>query len=418
MRKLKRTIVLFLSLLIILDTVTNQTAFAQGGKEKVTEQHFIIRDESFVTPMTDEELTVIRRYDLEWEDSCFQNPITPKEILEGSEVIKDYYSGDMHIVSYVPEKLSDKLIDCCKITSVDTLDGVLYIDYITNSGDRVILCYDEKGIVSRSVSDEANDRLYCESRDESVCYHNFWKGNSIEITDEYLSYIYTCIEENRIEELLNCDDLIIEQNEGNIIIYPNTPLSNLPRLKNNEEHINAITTGWPPYSNKQIASGTRYCSQIDHNVSVRVLETRNSYVRKSADYRTFVIGALLTSVSYFLGVTVSVTQIILSGLSILFSATALGESAYLARTAAYTYYGARRGDVYDYIETNTYIPYASYSGNGEFHGGYNPSGSFQWVYYLISSAFTVPTSSIMDEAAAAYDQWAFAYLLNHPYGPD
>ena len=76
----------------------------------------------------------------------------------------------------------------------------------------------------------------------------------------------------------------------------------------------------------------------------------------------------------------------------------------MAKSAIYSFTGKKVGLVKDTtIYNGQYVKVAIYSGKGEFTGGYNSSGNFDWLLTSGSSALARSDTSVVNTAYSLYE---------------
>ena len=156
------------------------------------------------------------------------------------------------------------------------------------------------------------------------------------------------------------------------------------------------------YTNRIMNYYYPYCAPLSQNITVKVSETRNDYIRKYATWNQFSVGTFIDVIASFLGKPSSVAEIVLNSIGVALDIyDCITNIANLCNGAEYWYKGTRRGSVYDFTVVHGYALVIRYVGTGKFEGGYLNTGEFNWVEQK-SSAYNHPYSSIGSTAGTNY----------------
>ena len=119
--------------------------------------------------------------------------ITSSDILSLCNCI-DEEIYDTHVVrTYTTDKVREFIKDCKKITSVSSLDNLVYVTYVTNDDYEVVLGYSEDGLEEKCVYNPQEDSAVSITQEEGLLYSNLRYGNQYEMSDATLEYIENCI---------------------------------------------------------------------------------------------------------------------------------------------------------------------------------------------------------------------------------
>lgn len=341
----------------------------------------------------------------------------PQEATSGKALIKDRIlsicsldsttqAGSTTIQLYKSNTLSNFIPYCKSITEISYINNQLYICYDTTNGKEVILCYNNNGLIEKSVYDCATDTAFIESAGTYTYHEGFRAGISYEMSEELQDTIDELVEAEDWETLANLDGLIVTITEdGLVTIEPDLEqFTRVDGVSNQTQLLADLKSDFPMYTNTVKHTDSKYCNALAKYVSVRATESRNAYTKKTASFQTFAAGTAITIVASFLGGPVGVAVNVLNAIGVGISLTdTLMQQASLARSAIYTYTGNRLGFVYDSTVHNAYVRTVLYSGKGEFAGGYTASGYYTWVHSIISSAYSHDYASIVNTAIYNYN---------------
>ena len=341
----------------------------------------------------------------------------PQEATSGKALIKDRIlsicsldsttqAGSTTIQLYKSNTLSNFIPYCESITEISSINNHLYICYNTTNGKEVILCYDNNGLQEKSVYDCATDSAFFESAGTYSYHEGFRAGISYEMSEELQDTIDELIEVEDWKTLTNIDGLIVTITEdGLITIEPDLgQFTRVDGISNQTQLLADLKSDFPMYTNTVMHTDSKYCNALSKYVSVRVTESRNAYTKKTASFETFAAGTAVSAISLFIGGPITVAVAVLTAIGVGISLTdTLLQNATLARSATYTYTGNRLGYAYDTTVHNAYVRTVLYSGKGEFGGGYNPAGVFEWIRLVDPSAYSHDYAPIANTAIYNYN---------------
>lgn len=129
-------------------------------------------------PATAEEIAESRNYVIDWTRiPGWEAGMTEKEFLlnlcsfSGEQTI-----GDTVHTRYTSDVLPEYLYRCGEITEIVERQGYLYISYLAEDGDQIILAYSDDGIYEVCVYDAESDTLFHEIDGNAVVWNKFRKG--------------------------------------------------------------------------------------------------------------------------------------------------------------------------------------------------------------------------------------------------
>ena len=371
-------------------------------------------------------LTVTESLEYECYEACMsanvsQNQtaqyVTAKsELLAYCDLSSSHFSGDTLISIYTSDTIAEFLHNCATVNEISIINNYLYISYTTNDGVEVTLCYDNSGLHDKVIYFPESDTAIINNSISTTKVEGFRTGCSYEASEEQIRSAYATLPPSPSpidSSAANLNNLVTAPPASNEILPLATGFSN------EESMLTDLRITFPPQDGQVIFADSLYSEYLKDNFSVCVRQTRNAYVKKSADYRSFAISTALSVISTYLGVSVSVASAIVTGLGIVISATnTILQAATLYRSAVYRFFAARDGYVYDKITQNSYVHVVYYSSYGEFTGGYASNGSFTWVISGYPNAYEQDATSIANQALRLYGMEVFANGYNSLYYPD
>lgn len=339
-------------------------------------------------------------------------PSVKNAILALCDYVDTNVVGEFSIETYSSSILEDYLFNCKEITDISILNDLLYIYYNTINDEMVILCYDDQGLREKTIYDASTDALFNETASEATITSAFREGYTYELSDELLNEIYVLLENGDFESLNNIDGLNVNVDEdGLITVEPQSEIFNDSNIstynvgfKSESAMLSHLKSKFPLINNTVRLTRTEYAPAIGINVSTKVLEDRNEYVKKKASFGKFAAETSITVISAFLGLGTATTIIkILTRLGIGISAANYITSAVtLYKSAVYTFTGCRWGRVYDSVTHKKELTIVEYRSTGEFTGGYDANDEFTWVISTQASALERTPLSIAQKAHNNY----------------
>lgn len=336
-------------------------------------------------------------------------------ILSHCTYVDEYTVDSTSITEYSSKTLCNYLPHCKELLEISLINSTLYINYCTADNKNVILAYTQNALHELAVYDPATDTAYHQIKDDAVVFSNYRSGEYVTLSNELVEEIYTLISDNEIDSLCEIDGLAVEVcDDGSIFVSAeDMSLSNASSASaksstvgftSNEEMLAHLKTSFPQYTNRTLTTDYLYCSALNTSVRIKVSETRNGYVKKTASYKSFAVGTTITAISLYLGIPNPAVIKVLSALSIALSLNdTLAEACKLYRSAVYTYYGERAGFAYDQTIHGTYVRVVTYADRGEFTGGYASNEVFTWVVSDPSTAYDRPTDAIASTTIDYYN---------------
>lgn len=351
------------------------------------------------------------------------------KVIESSEVIEHTVIGEFNVTKYTVDFVSQYLYKCKSDVDVSKIDEVLYISYNTIDNKYVVMCYTTSGLRELCVYENDTDTAIYISENSNLKYNNFRYGQSISLSDELIEEIFMLIEVGEIEKLQRTSGIqVIEDSDGNIAIEPDLnyfswnsgeTIQTMAQAPTTDTALlNDLKTDFPMYTHKVLSSLSKYCSYLNAYRTVWATESRENYVKKSADWGTWAVGTAIALIAGALGVTgpVAATILTAAGIAISTGQTIL-QQATLARSAKYRFSADRYGVVYDTTVYDDPVCTLWYGDSGEFAGGYDSSGNFTWIVSESPSVYDGDTSEIMTSAMDAYNSCLIMYSSNTMYPP-
>lgn len=437
MKKVFKKIISFL-LALVLSIAFSVQALATDISSN---ERIIIRDNVIETPLTVEQAETYAIYEISLSQIPPQNQSQPQSdqsvvnsILSLCSLDKTVQVDSLIIKEYSSNTLSNYLPYCNEILSISLMNGFLYVFYNALDGKEVTLGYSDNGLREKTVYDVATDSAVIEINGGATLYQNFRQGISVEMSDELINEIDNYVMAEDWEALYALEEIEVTADDtGTISIHPAVSLydntsnvipsavvSSVDAFESDADMLAHLQSRFPPYSKTIIGTYTRYCSALNSNVSIQVKESRDAYSRTHANWRDFVIGTAITTITTFLGgPNISVTVLILSALGVgLSAANELENHVTLCNSANYSYYGTRSGYAYDTTLYQNYVRVVNYSDRAEFHGGYTADGIFEWIIYSYPDAFNHTTSDIADTTISWYNSNISVHGYCKSYFPD
>lgn len=325
MIKVKRIVCILLVFTLLAGTVHYSAA-----KDNVVKENNNL-NEPKIEKISDKEYKDYLKYDIIIATN------DPLQSTEGSKKIK-YYSiekimqkqtklqekslGKLYFETYQFNKI-DKIIpdfeSIIEIALINDEEVSRYvIDYNTTNNERVILEYYSNGMENMTIY----NKLTCEivivnNRYEKVSYDgDYLSGTSLELKEEQLEKINNLIDEGSIEELMLMEGIVVQKEKDGSLIVKLVPTEEFKSnehgfgtlsVPTNKTNATPLTTSFPTYTNKLIASKTvvssalQYYKKTDCNVYAKVKQKRTAYVEVKFDYKTFAINTTLSVIGIYLG---------------------------------------------------------------------------------------------------------------------
>ena len=360
------------------------------------------------------------------EEVALANDVSMKEyILSLCTLSAENYFSEIQVKSYESETLQEALYECDRIGEITLIGEVLYVTYFTTSGIEVRLGYNNAGLTEKVVYYPETDTAIIQNMGVTTRCDGFRAGCSSEISDELLAEIDRLIEEQNWDTL---NDLECVDWESENPVAESSSMLSTPRaggafgFTSDAQMLANLKADFPMKTDAVLYNQSKYTSILAKNYTVKVLEDRNGYVRKTSEWKNFIASTALTAIGAYLSVTTAGTITILDalgiGMAIVDGVNQILESVTLYRSAKYKYLGARDGYVLDDTVYNKFVHVIYHSGYGEFTGGYSSSGVFTWVESGRSSAYDHSASSIADKALEYYAKNVYADGYCSAYWPD
>lgn len=340
--------------------------------------------------------------------------------LSHCELISISSTGNFEIKKYESSSLRNYLYNIDKLVEIICIDNILYISYVTKTNEEVTLCYDDTSLVNKVIYNPASDTAVFCSDNFSAEYKNFRAGCSYEMSDELLEEIQQA--GNDLSALSQIEQIQASKlPDGSIIITPTLQPETRAAygFASDAEMLADLKSKHPYVSQRIISLDNVYSTLLQRSLPVKVTFSRDSYVKKHADWQTFGVSTTITIIAAFLGRPISSTVAILTALGILIAGgqTVLQEVT-LCRSAIYQYKVYKQGYVYDSTTWNSYVLVAPYSITGEFTGGYDDGDVFTWTSNTSLSVNEISTTTVLNNAVDWYETHVYydgECSLYYPY---
>lgn len=356
------------------------------------------------------------------DDVKSETNITDEILSRCSPATETYIDGVLY-TDYTSDTLHEYIKNCKEVTSISHDNEFINIMYNTINHETVAISYYQNKLTEILIYYEDTDTLLFLSEDKSVLYENFRKGSHYEISDELLNEIYYLVEHDKLDELHSIEGLSITEDEtGHLYIEP--AMGTISPLSAGYENdaLAGLEAAWPTFTNSTVSAYSKYCSALGKNVTIKVSDTRNTYVLKTANWAEFVIGTTLSAISIYLGLGTGITVIakILDALNIATTIIngykVINENLDLCVSAKYSYSGIRYGQAYD-SPLQAYVVVLQYDDIGEFTGGYDNKGDFRWIESVRASGFNKDKDTLANKTIQFYnaDLVLHAFTSYFPY---
>ena len=206
--------------------------------------------------------------------------------------------------------------------------------------------------------------------------------------------ILNYIQDNNFDDLKSIDGISVDiDKDGTVFVSPNKAGS-----YKELDYLSILKSDQPPYTNRLFDNGSVYCSTLGENLKYKITETRNSYIQKKLDCKSWAAGTAITLISLYISTPLTLIEKVLAALSVTIiiqgGVEVINEGAIIANNGVYTYTGKRDGYLYDPTKYNTYVyVFQSSSSNGEFNGGYL-NGEFRFIDFLKPTSFSWTSEQI------------------------
>lgn len=403
MRKAKTICyVLAVSLVVNLSIPALAVDTAQTNLQEATHKTHI--DNSFIEKYEKYQLDIPKMYanEIESEDKISGVPIL--DILKNTAVLENYMAGDMSITVYDSTIFKNYLPDVKEILEIAKIDAVIYVQYITKSGNRVSLSYLEDGSLNEKfITDYNNDIGISIQGAQAVVYENLLTAGQVELSKET---------SDAIDIALASDDMqALEIIEGIDVTYSLEGAPMVTIADDNSVKARSVKTNFvpperqfPTYTKRQMTRQSQYIPALKRNTNVTVKQSMNSYKETRADKSSFYVGTSLTIIGGVVGIVGTTLSNVLAGIGVAVSAAGyIKEAVTLYKSASYDYTGSKEGYVYDSTYYSQDVKVIHNSSKGVLHGGNNSSGKFTWIDYQPASALKRDTYDIINKATNNYN---------------
>ena len=321
--------------------------------------------------------------------------------------------GGYEVYNYTSATLGNYIRNCAEITNISEIGNFLYIEYTTTEKEEIVLCYGEQGLNHVVVYNPNQDVATMIQGDSITQYVHFREGIHFEMSEALLDEIDACLQEENYDMLLANKDLHVTTDEnGAIWIEPSqAALQATSSVNDDARNLEQLKADFPTYTNEKKYSTTMYSSELGKRFSVSVNESRDSYTKKSANWKLFGAGTALSVIGLFIGGTVTTAAAVVTALGVGISTVdTILQQVTLSQSAIYKYSGERRGYVFDSITYQQNVRVICYAGTGEFHGVYDKNGNFVWGVFSTPSAYD---HSYADVAQKSFDNYCADIVMNH-----
>lgn len=400
-----RKIICIILCISMLTALSAPASAASAGN--LQEDNIVFTDHVVETQLTASDISAYDIYNVNIPQNnlsgaqTFSDFITTSCVLISTEVVgghtlKSYSSAD-DLLDYIP--------NCRTITAVSSIDNAVYVEYVALDNRMVTLCFGEHGLLHKTIYDSETDTAFYLDDVSGVRYENFRAGCSYEISDTYETEINTLVKKEDWESLSAMDDLSVSFSGDAVFIEPlATTRASIEGFTNESQLRYHLTVDSPPYTGTIKLTTYKDCPALSKSVTIRVTEDRDTYTKKTASFQSFAAGTAVSLIAYFLDVPslIAVRVLTFVGIAISLTQTIL-DAVTLYNSAIYTYSGARRGYVYDTTVYNKFVCCTVVAGTGEFAGGYNAEGVFDWIQLSVSNAYSHEETELADTAFYNYN---------------
>lgn len=442
MKKIKKIFTTIISMVLVIAMVGTSCVFADSTSSQDIDPGLVVLDHTSIRKASVQDENNNKKYLV--SETAFVNSSGKTNYIgsllefcnqNGETVTINNPAGDIESTLYVANGLSE-LIPMCPgdhaISDIEMLNSHLYIIYRASDGMEVTLCYSTSGLMNYMVYDPAMDSAFINDGKQSTINEGVRAGVTFEMSDELEEQINDYLDEGDIDSIRNIVGISVIEDESGISIEPDMQIlapqvipgtngtgngsgmmyvhgNGVDYFTTNAEMLADLKADWPTYTNTTKLTTTKYCDELNRYVSVKVTESRDTYTKKTANWGSWAVNTLVSVIATALGLAsgtggIAIASAILSAAGVGISTIdTITSAAYLGKSAAYTYHGARTGYVWDYTQYNNYVKVANYTGNGEFHGGYTSNGTWAWIHYTESFAYSIAYASVANAAIGAYN---------------
>lgn len=381
--------------------VSNEQATLQEATHKT---HI---DNSLIEKYAEYELNIPKMYENEInsEDKISGVPIL--DILKNTPVLEDYVTGDMSITVYDGTVFQDYLPDFKEILEIAKIDAVIYVQYITKSGNRVTISYLEDGSLNEKfITDYENDIGISIQGVQAVVYEDLLTAGQVELSQETIAAIDVALANNEMQELESIPGINVTYSEEGspTITIADGKGDNSDRSRSVKTNFVLPQRQFPEYTKRQVARQSKYIPALKRNTNVTVKQSMNTYRETRADKTSFYFGASLATIGGVVGIVGTTLSNVLAGIGVAVSAAGyIREAVTLYKSASYDYIGFKEGYVYDSTYYRQDVKVIHNRSMGVLHGGNNSSGKFTWIDYQPSPALKRDTYDIINKATYNYN---------------
>ena len=233
-------------------------------------------------------------------------------------------------------------------------------------------------------------------------YSDFIESSTYKIDNSTMKQIEYALQHNSYDNLYHMNGIKTHMNNDNIIVDYD-PVSTLSTSKIIDGFVSPDKQ-FKPYTKKVVATGSKYNATLKKNISIKVKQSMNHYVREKFNAKSFVANTTLSIITAYLGLPMTSTVKVLTGLGIgISTANAIKTGVKLYKSASYTYSASKEGYAYDTTVHKKDVKVYFNSNKGKLHGGYNSNGVFTWIDYQHATALDVSNNKIIDKTSYNYN---------------
>lgn len=314
-------------------------------------------------------------------------------VMSISTTTNSYTIGSHTVTIFQSNALHQYLYHCQEIEEISLIDENLNISYVTAEGIKVYLCYDNIHLLNKVVYFPDTDTAVIDSGATVTQSQHFLTAQSCEVSESQFQDCEVNLRDGSSDVSDITEDVCSTSSTASYGFTSEAAM--LADLKK----------AFPVQENQTIYTTSLYSYPVDSYLEVKVTQTRNTYVKKSADYRSFLASTAVTLIASYLSLPTTVAVTILTALGIGISAAQLVvDDITLYRSATYQFIGSRDGYVYDPISYQKFVHVVFHSNSGVFTGGYASDGTFTWVMSSVPAAYDYEPASIAQDAIGKYTQ--------------
>ena len=406
----KKSVCILLSIVLLLYC----TPVVQAFEASSSSSDFLYSEDYTVTKANLSQVVNNHQYLIDLTLLSTDSTTNPQDAILSYCTLVDSFFIDAYCISVYESNYLAKYVPLCKsITEITMIDDKLYIRFETTDGKSVVLTYLSNGLDELCIYNPRDDTAFYEVKEYAVIYNNLKSSGTVTMSDELLAKIDTLIEQNDFVSLQNIEGISIDVSDDGLLIIEPEEVQNARASGFTSESslLGSLKSRFPQYNETSLGVYYLHCTELNSSVRVKVTESRNNYIKKSASWGNFVVGTAITIISTAMSLPITAIVAILTGLGILIDANqTITEAVKLAKSAIYKYTGTRAGFAYDTTIHNAYVRVVTYSDSGEFTGGYTADGNFEWVISDPSTAYERSADTIANTTISYYNS-AFLWMV-------